>query len=84
MMHKVIDKERLKILADNIKRFRTEQGITQKELAKYVGVTELEIVYYEVCVLEPSATVVWNIAERLNVNLFRLFMDDCEWFEYNL
>ena len=78
------DKTRRGILADNIKRYREEQHISRKELARYVGVTDLDIVHYEYCVKEPSASVVFAIAEYLNVNLYRLFMDDYEWFEYNL
>lgn len=84
MFNKVIDKKRLEILANNLKRFREEQHITQKELARYAGVADLNIAQYEYCIVEPPATVLYNIAERLNVNLHRLFMDDYEWFEYNL
>ena len=84
MLSKVIDKKRFEILANNIKRFREEQHISRLELAKYVGVTDLDIVRYEFCLEEPGASVLYNIAEYLNVNLYRLFMDDYEWFEYNL
>lgn len=84
MKRTYIDKKRREILADNIKRFRKEQKITQEELARYVGVTWKQISFYETGRTEPDASVVWSIAERLNVNLYRLYMDDCEWFEYNL
>lgn len=84
MNHMSNDMKRREILAANIKRYRKAQNISYKELARYVGVTEIEIVYYENCVREPTASVVFEIAEYLNVNLYRLFMDDCEWFEYNL
>lgn len=83
-MDHIFDKKRCEILAKNIKQFRTEQNITRSKLANYVGVTELDIVRYEYCISEPPATVLFNIAEILNINLYRLFMDDCEWFDYCL
>ena len=84
MQHKSIDKTRCEIIANNIKRFRKEQRISQNDLARSVGVTDRQIRHYENGTSEPPASVLYNIAERLNVNLYRLFMDDYEWFEYNL
>ena len=84
MLHRTIDKARRNIIASNIKRFREEQKMTRQQLAKYVGVTDLDIVKYEYCFTEPTASVLYNLAEMLNVNLIRLCMDDYEWFEYNL
>lgn len=83
-MKHVHDKKRLEILAKNIKQFREERHMSRSTLAKYVGVTELDIVRYEYCIDEPPATVLYNIAEMLNVNLHRIFMDDYEWFDYCL
>lgn len=84
MLHRTIDKNRRDIIACNIKRFREEQKMTHYQLARQVGVTDLDIVAYEYCQEEPTASVLYNIAEVLNVNLHRLCMDDYEWFEYNL
>lgn len=84
MQHKSNDNKRCEIIASNIKHFRKEQKVTQKDLARSVGVTDRQIRYYENGLSEPPASVLYNIAERLNVNLYRLFMDDYEWFEYNL
>lgn len=82
--HKSTDTHRREVIATNIRRFRKEQKITQEELGKYAGVTGKQIQYYEHGSNEPTASVLYNIAERLNVNLYRLYMDDYEWFEYNL
>ena len=82
--HKSIDEQRRSTIATNIRRFRKEQGITQEELGRFAGVTAKQIQYYEHESCEPPASVLYNIAERLNVNLYRIFMDDYEWFEYNL
>lgn len=81
---KIVDEKRSEIIANNIKRFREEQKITQEELGRYAGVTGEQIHYYECVASELPASVLYNIAERLNVNLYRMFMDDYEWFEYNL
>lgn len=81
---KNIDDHRRETIANNIKRFRKEQKITQEELGKHAGVTAKQIQYYEHGSSEPPASVLYDIAERLNVNLYRMFMDDYEWFEYNL
>lgn len=84
MQHKSIDKKRRETIASNIKYFRKELRISQGDLARSVGVTDRQIRHYEDGSSEPPASVLYNIAERLNVNLYRLFMDDYEWFEYNL
>lgn len=84
MQRKYIDKKRREIVAYNIMRFREEQNLSREELGRYAGVTYRQIGNYENGICEPPASVLYDIAERLNVNLYRLFMDDCEWFEYNL
>lgn len=84
MRRKTIDRKLCETIANNIRRFRKERKITQDELGRYVGVTAKQIQNYESGSSEPPASVMYGIAEYLNVNLYRLYMDECEWFEYNL
>ena len=78
------EKKRHEVLGANVKRFREEQGITIEELAKYVGKYDRDIRHFEEGFYDLPACVIYDIAEYLNVSLYRLFMDDGEWFEYNL
>lgn len=56
-------------VGDNIKRFRIEKGMKQKELAEKVGVTSHTIQNYENNRREPNIEMLKNIANILNASL---------------
>lgn len=67
--------------AENIKRYRKEKGMTQTDLAKAVGVSQMSIRRYETKGKgnrEPSANLFDKIAEKLGTttNILRGKADD--------
>ena len=60
-------------LANCIKERRSEQGLTQAELAEKVGVTRKTVNTVENGVFSPSATLAIKLAQALNVAVEALF-----------
>ncbi len=57
---------------NNLIRIRKEQGLTQTDLAKMIGVSQRMIVYYEKEVKRPPLDRVEAIAKALNVSIDEL------------
>ena len=53
---------------ERIKELRKEKGITQKELAKAVNITQSNIARYETGQQEPKATNIIALADYFNVS----------------
>ena len=60
-------------LANRLKDFRTELGLTQAELAERVGVTRKTVNTVENGVFTPSATLAIKLARALGVTVEQLF-----------
>ena len=60
----------------NLKRERKRAGITMEELAKQVGVTQLQISFYERNKNVPSIEKLEAIAHALNVPISKLLDED--------
>ncbi len=59
-------------IAENLKKFRKQQGLSQKELAQAVGVTQTMIAHIENGVKIPSLAVSLELAEALNTTVDKL------------
>ena len=59
-------------LADNIKRLRTDAGLTQSELAKKVGVTRATVTQWETGWSQPRMGAVERLAEAFGVSISEL------------
>lgn len=59
-------------LGDSIKKNRIEKGVTRKELAQKIGVSEVTITRYENGTREPKRETLNNIAKALDVDVFKL------------
>lgn len=57
------------MIGQNIKTFRKDLGITQKELADRLGVTQPTVGNWEAGIREPRATQLLNIAWHLGVSV---------------
>lgn len=57
----------------NIKNIRTEQGLTQKQLAQQVGVAPVTIQQYERGVRTPKHEMIKRIAAALNVSATKIY-----------
>lgn len=65
-----------------IKKFRTAQGISQENLANFVGVRRETIIFLEKGKYNPSLRLAHRIARVLNTTVDDLFsFDDEEWSE---
>ena len=53
-------------IAENLKKFRKQQGLSQKELAQVVGVNQTMIAHIENGVKIPSLAVSLELAAALN------------------
>jgi putative transcriptional regulator len=62
-------------LKNNISALRKEKNISQKDLAKRVGVSFWWINHIESGKRNPSLALAKNIAETLNVKVSDLFLD---------
>lgn len=65
--------ERLKILAKNIKAERVRKGLSQMQLALEIGVNSNTISQIEQSRQKPSAFIVFDIANALEIPLEDLF-----------
>lgn len=63
-------------IGENIKMLRKEKGLTQKELAKLSGLSEVSIINYEKGRRSPSAKILYQIANGLKVSIERLVGED--------
>ncbi|RLU51599.1 phage repressor protein [Streptococcus iniae] len=61
------DKERMQIIADNITYYRKRKGVTQKELAKAVGVTPSTMTDYMKLRSAPSFGVIQKLADYFDI-----------------
>ncbi len=61
------------VLKNNIKLYRTQQNISQEELAKIVGSTRQTIIAIEKGQFNPSAKLALLISLALNVEIEKLF-----------
>ncbi|MBR2617099.1 MAG: helix-turn-helix transcriptional regulator [Clostridia bacterium] len=55
-------------IAENIKEFRLSKGISQKNLADAVGVSQKAVDYWERGVNEPKATYILRLADFFDVS----------------
>jgi len=60
-------------LGNRLKVARAEQGLSQEELARLVGVTRQTISSIETGTYCPSALLAFRLAERLNEHVDELF-----------
>ena len=59
-------------IGENIKRVRKEKGLTQKQLAEILGVTQQMIGSYENSDREPKLNSLSKIAKALDVDVWEL------------
>lgn len=66
----------MKIFAKNIKKYRTEKGISQDELAKKVGIHPTHLSRYERGLSVPSVEVAQKLSEVLKMSLDELILEN--------
>lgn len=59
--------------AENLRKARTEAGMTQQQLADFVGLDRSEIAHYERGFSKPNVERVPKICEALNITFEKLF-----------
>ena len=64
----MISEKGKKLLANNIKKYRKERGLTQNELGEMVDLTGVAIMRYEKAQREPKLETIEAIASALGVN----------------
>ena len=69
-----------KILAENIRKYRKEKHITQKQLASLIGKTESSVQKYEAGKVDVPNNVLECIAQNLDCTLIQLYGMDSEYF----
>ena len=56
-------------LAENLKRMRKEHGLTQKDLADNLGISQTAVNFFELGKKIPSVAVVEQIADYFNCSV---------------
>lgn len=72
------EKEILKTFGERFKKLRKERKITQKELAKQVGLHQIQLSHYESGIRKPNDDHAGKIAAVLNTNVDYLLYGDGE------
>jgi transcriptional regulator with XRE-family HTH domain len=70
------DNNAIKILADNVKRFRQEQSLSQETLANMAGIEYSQISRIERGIINTSVSVIFAIAAALNIKPSQLLEDN--------
>ena len=60
------------MLGKNVKEFRLEKGLTQKELAEKIGVTQGTIHFWEQGINEPTSGYLVKLADFFNISIDEL------------
>lgn len=71
-------------IGQNIKRYRKEKGLTQKELGEAIGKKEITIRKYENDSINPSIDIIKKISEVLNVDMTFLLDTDENFVDFIL
>ena len=71
-----IKREKDAVVAGNIKKYRSLNGMSQEKLAKILGVTFQQFQKYESAVNRVSAGTIYEISLALNIPILWLFYDE--------
>lgn len=66
----------IKVFGTNLKKYRTEQGLSQEKFAEMCGLHRTYISDIECCTRNVSLENVQKIADALNLETYILFLDD--------
>ena len=66
-MPQLRDPKAMRVLADNVKRYRIERELTQEALANIAGIEYSQISRIERGILNTSVSVVFAIADALQI-----------------
>ena len=69
-------------VGQNIKKFRKEKGLTQKQLGELTGIDEANIRKYELCKQNPKIETVMKIADGLGISPVDLIGPEWESLNY--
>ena len=68
----------MSFFAKNLKKYRTEKGISQEELAKKVGVHTTHLSRYERGLSQPSIEVAQKLAEAFDISVDELIQGSAD------
>ena len=57
------------VMAENLRALRARRRLSQREVARAIGVSEASIVNYENATSAPNYEVAWNLAALYGVSL---------------
>lgn len=69
------NQEGIQILADNIRKYRKEKGMTIEQLANELEVDYSQISRMERGIVNPNISIVFDIAEALKIKAYQLLED---------
>lgn len=70
------DKKDLPIYAIKLKRFRLSKGLSQKDFADIVGVSEISVSFYERGVRRPKDKTMQIMAEKTGLDIYEVFFNE--------
>ncbi|MCD7807929.1 MAG: helix-turn-helix domain-containing protein [Erysipelotrichaceae bacterium] len=70
-------------IGTNIKKYRNDKGISQRELERLTGIDHSRIAKYENDKSEPNKASLERIANALEVPVSKLYDDSIDWSKYD-
>lgn len=67
-MAKSKNERAIKTLAENVKKYRTEQNMTMEALANAAGIEYSQVSRIERCLINTSVSVIFALADALSVS----------------
>lgn len=68
-----------KVVAQNVKKYRLQNGLTQEEFSELAGISLSFCAAVETARKVPSAYTMWTMAERMNVTVdYFVYPDSCD------
>ena len=67
------DRDRIAVLADNLRRAMAKQKMSQEQLESESGVSQATISRILNAKHDPASTVVWRLAQALETSMDKLF-----------
>jgi transcriptional regulator with XRE-family HTH domain len=69
----IFDEEGLRLLAEQLKKVRKEEGFTQEKLAYDSGITLSQIARIETATINPTVSTIFKLARTMKVPVSKLF-----------
>lgn len=79
MNRNLSDRALLSVVSENVKEFVEKSEYSHNEIASKLGITTRQLLRYKNGESDPPATILYLLADLLDVDIKRMFMTFDEW-----